>query len=72
MSRIYAASRYSYKETHQKGGTKMWDTVQQNDTHLSHGLPCPRCGHELHTFLACGDNCACEPQFLPGSAPLAA
>jgi hypothetical protein len=50
----------------------MWDTVQQNDTHLSHGLPCPRCGHELHTFLACGDNCACEPQFLPGSALAAA
>ena len=47
----------------------MWDTVQTNDTHLSHDLPCPRCGHELHTFLACGDDCACEPVVMPGSAP---
>jgi hypothetical protein len=45
----------------------MWDTVQTNDTHLSHDLPCPRCGHALHTFLACGDECPCEPVVMPGS-----
>ena len=45
----------------------MWDTVQTNDTHLSHDLPCPRCGHALHTFLACGDDCPCEPVVMPGS-----
>ena len=43
----------------------MWDTVQTNDQHLSHDLPCPRCGHEVHTFLACGDDCACPPALLP-------
>ncbi|MDX6373917.1 MAG: hypothetical protein QOD98_2905 [Nocardioidaceae bacterium] len=50
----------------------MWDTVQTNDTHLSHDLPCPRCGHELHTYLACGDDCACEPVVMPGSVRLVA
>ena len=50
----------------------MWDTVQTNETHLSHDLPCPRCGHALHTFLACGDECACAPVVMPGSVTLAA
>ncbi len=50
----------------------MWDTVQTNEQHLSHDLPCPRCGHGVHTFLACGDNCACEPVVMPGSLDLAA
>jgi hypothetical protein len=50
----------------------MWDTVQPSETHLSHGLPCPRCGHEVHTFLACGEDCACEPVIMPGSSPVAA
>ena len=39
----------------QEGGGTMWDTVQTNDEHLSHDMPCPRCGHALHTFLACGE-----------------
>ncbi len=39
----------------------MWDTVQTNETHLSHDLPCPRCGHALHTYLACSDTCGCVP-----------
>lgn len=32
-----------------------------DDTHsgLSHNLPCPECGHELHPFLPCSDVCAC-------------
>jgi hypothetical protein len=44
----------------------MWDTVQTNDVHLSHDLPCPRCGHAVHTYLACGDTCDCTPTVLPG------
>lgn len=39
----------------------MWDTVQTNAVHLSHDMPCPHCGHALHTYLACGDACDCEP-----------
>lgn len=46
-----------------------------NDTHsttvttlLSHGLPCQNCGHEIHTFLPCGDMCSCPPVVLPGQA----
>ena len=55
----------------------MWDTVQTNETHLSHDRPCPRCGHAAHTFLACSDTCDCVPTDLPGtvaaaSIPLAA
>jgi hypothetical protein len=37
----------------------MWDTVVETSTHLSHDLPCPRCGHGGHTYLPC-DHCACE------------
>lgn len=50
----------------------MWDTVEASSMHLSHDLPCPRCGHAAHTFLACSDSCDCEPALLPGSAPAAA
>jgi len=50
----------------------MWDTVETNATHLLRDLPCPRCGHAVHTFLACGDDCACEPVVMPGSVRLAA
>ena len=45
----------------------MWDTAQTTTTHLSRDLPCPRCGHAVHTFLACGDSCDCRPVELPGS-----
>lgn len=44
----------------------MWDTHQDNETHLSHDMPCVRCGHGIHTFLACGDQCPCEPSPIPG------
>jgi hypothetical protein len=50
----------------------MWDTVQSNEIHLTHDLPCPRCGHAVHTYLACSDTCACAPTVLPGSLGLAA
>jgi hypothetical protein len=39
----------------------MWDTVQTNDVHLSHDMPCQQCGHAFHTYLACGDACDCAP-----------
>jgi hypothetical protein len=48
----------------------MWDTVQNNDTHLSHDMPCPRCGHAFHTFLRCDETCDCEPAALPGDQAL--
>lgn len=52
----------------------MWDTVDSRSTYLSHDLPCPRCGHGTHTFLACSDSCDCAPVLMPGvvSGPLAA
>ncbi|MGH3346636.1 MAG: hypothetical protein ACRDO4_06605 [Nocardioides sp.] len=53
-------------------GTTMWDTVQTNARHLSHDLPCPRCGHAVHTYLACSDSCDCDPTVMPGSISLAA
>jgi hypothetical protein len=50
----------------------MWDTAETSPTHLSHDLPCQRCGHAVHTFLACNDDCACAPVVLPGAVPTAA
>lgn len=47
----------------------MWDTVQINEDHLSHDMPCARCGHDGHFFLACGIGCACEPLVMPGVMP---
>jgi hypothetical protein len=48
----------------------MWDTVQTNETHLSHDMPCQRCGHALHRFLSCGDGCDCKPSSMPGEQAL--
>ncbi len=56
-----------YEESRPAGGTVMWDTVDTNETHLSHELPCPRCGHEAHTFFPC-DGCDCQPAPMPGAA----
>lgn len=44
----------------------MWDTVESSREHLSHDMPCVRCGHAMHTFLACGDGCDCERLSPPG------
>ena len=44
----------------------MWDTVQSSSHRLSHDLPCGRCGHAMHTFLACSDACECQPAEIPG------
>ena len=51
-----------------EGGATMWDTVQANDTHLSHDMPCQRCGHALHTFLGCDNGCDCQPALMPGES----
>jgi hypothetical protein len=50
----------------------MWDTVQTNESHLSHDLPCMRCGHAFHTYLSCGDGCDCQPAVMPGDSRLLA
>lgn len=50
----------------------MWDTPQTPTHHLSHDLPCLRCGHGAHTYLPCGDGCACTAALMPGSVELAA
>jgi hypothetical protein len=58
----------------------MWDTVQTDvhttvhtaGRHLTHDLPCPACGHAVHTYLPCDDACHCPPTVLPGSVALAA
>ena len=49
----------------------MWDTAQVGQpTHLSHDMPCMRCGHAPHRFLACGDGCECRPVELPADQRL--
>jgi len=45
----------------------MMGVAQIDSHHLSHDLPCPRCGHPAHVYLACGDGCDCEPTLMPGS-----
>lgn len=53
-------------------GPGEWDTVPSNKLHLSHDLPCPRCGHAVHTFLPCSDTCDCVRTVLPGTLEVAA
>ena len=48
----------------------MWDTVQVSNSQLSHDLPCLRCGHAPHRFLACSDGCDCQPAQMPGEQHL--
>jgi hypothetical protein len=49
----------------------MWDAVDDTGDHLSHDLPCPRCQHAMHTFLACDEHCDCAPCVMPGSQLMA-
>jgi hypothetical protein len=49
-------------------GKAMWDTVQTTTHHLSHDMPCQSCGHAIHTYLVCGDECNCKPAPMPGNA----
>lgn len=50
----------------------MWDTVQTNESHLSHDLPCLHCGHAAHSYLPCSDACDCTITAMPGAVALAA
>jgi hypothetical protein len=45
----------------------MWDTNRTETLHLSHDLPCPQCGHGMHTFLPCSDTCDCARSVMPGT-----
>lgn len=42
----------------------MWDTVDEAGEHLSHDLPCQRCGHAGHRYLPC--ECGCSALASPG------
>jgi len=47
----------------------MWETPREDDggaEPLTHEMPCPRCGHPPHLFLACGGDCDCQPDEMPG------
>ena len=44
----------------------MWDTVDTSSTRLSHDMPCTRCGHGRHPYLACSDTCSCHPDASGG------
>lgn len=50
----------------------MWNADQNAPIYLSHDRPCVQCGHAAHTYLPCSDTCACVPQPMPGTVPLAA
>lgn len=50
----------------------MWNTDQTEPRQLSHDLPCPGCGHPVHTYLPCSETCTCRITGLPGGAGLAA
>lgn len=51
----------------------MWDTVEIQNTHLSHDPPCPWCGHAAHVYLPCDKECGCRAQAMPGAVdPLVA
>lgn len=39
----------------------MFDSVITSHTNLTHDMPCRRCGHARHTYLACSDECSCVP-----------
>lgn len=39
----------------------MWDIVEAATPRLSHDMPCQRCAHPSHPFMACSDTCDCGP-----------
>ena len=45
----------------------MWDTIESETVHLSHDLPCPQCGHGVHTYLPCSETCDCSCTVMPGA-----
>lgn len=48
----------------------MWDIDPGHESHLTHDMPCQRCGHAMHTFLACSDTCGCIGAEMPGTQGL--
>jgi hypothetical protein len=44
----------------------------EEEVPLLHDPPCGVCGHAAHTYLACGDGCACEPTPMPGAEKVVA
>jgi hypothetical protein len=46
----------------------MWESTEGNNTPLSHDMPCPQCGHAIHTYLPCSDSCDCVPVWLMAGA----
>jgi hypothetical protein len=69
LSNSAAAVRCMGEDTRTEGmGVHaMWDTIEANDAHLSHDLPCPQCGHAAHSYLPCSDTCDCVRSVMPGS-----
>ena len=78
MARSGHPDRVAYRQEQEIGpkDSTMWDTVQDSwgqttsqdacgEEHLSHDRPCVRCGHAMHTFLACDASCGCEPVSVP-------
>jgi hypothetical protein len=62
-------NQHGPESTDPKGAGTMWDTTDTANPaygHLSHDMQCQRCGHAVHTYLACSDRCACVPLLLPG------
>jgi hypothetical protein len=49
-------------------GRDMWDTVEAAQHTTSHDLPCLRCGHAAHIYLACDARCDCVPAAMPGQS----
>ncbi len=43
----------------------MFDCAPTTHTYLSHDMPCGRCGHGRHTYLACSETCPCPPTAPP-------
>jgi hypothetical protein len=46
----------------------MWENDQHPPVVLSHDMLCLYCGHALHVYLTCGDDCECGPHEMPGYA----
>ena len=44
------------------------DAADLSRTPLPHDMSCACCGHGLHVYLGCGDDCDCGPQIMPGAA----
>ena len=46
----------------------MWDTVPTYRDHLSHDMPCQRCGHAMNTYLSCDATAPALRLSCPASA----